>query len=317
MSEQGKELNVLKSMLSFRRPAGSPTERNFISMWIKPLGVEQDSMGNLYKRIGTAPVLWSCHTDTVSKKGGMQGINHIDGYLWTNDKGSNCLGADDTAGVWLCREMIKAQRPGLYVFHRQEECGGCGSQHIADKTPELLNGIEMAVAFDRRGRTSVITHQFGGRCCSDAFGDSLARELDMGHSLDKGGSFTDTANYADLIPECSNLSIGYTNEHSIHEWLDSDYLLELRERMLELDVSKLSVERDPDAIDPADAFRKEDVWELEWQSNTNRYETYHKSYPTMFGIVRDNPDVIADLLEEHGMSVDELANEVLKRGGLV
>jgi len=308
-------------MLTFRRPAGSPTERNFISTWIRPLGVEQDPKGNLYKRIGDAPVLWSCHTDTVSAKGGMQRITYVDDFCWTNEKSSDCLGADDTAGVWLCREMILANRPGLYVFHRAEECGGNGSVYIANHTPELLDGIQMAIAFDRRGDDSIITHQFGGRCCSDSFAISLAAGLGMDHKPDSGGSFTDTANYSEIVPECSNVSVGYYHEHSPKEFLDTGYLIELRDRLLELDTRDLVVARDPKTVE--DLYSKYYGhskhygyidYDRDWRSNV---EVRPKHTPSMYSIIRDCPDEVADVLESYGISVNQLAEDVISRGGVI
>jgi len=41
---------------------------------------------------------------------------------------------------------------------------------------------------------------------------------------DTGGSFTDTANYTDIIPECTNLSTGYYNAHTQSEYQDYAFL---------------------------------------------------------------------------------------------
>ncbi|MHA1286854.1 MAG: hypothetical protein ACTSPB_05560, partial [Candidatus Thorarchaeota archaeon] len=41
---------------------------------------------------------------------------------------------------------------------------------------------------------------------------------------DTGGSFTDTANYTDIIPECTNLSCGYYNAHTQSEYQDYAFL---------------------------------------------------------------------------------------------
>src|SRR5689334_19940192 len=95
------QLQTIVAMLGYKRPAGSKTERAFIREWIRPLGVEQDKAGNLYKRIGDSPVLWSCHTDTVHKDGGGQLVAVKDGIATVASPNSNCLGADDTAGIWL------------------------------------------------------------------------------------------------------------------------------------------------------------------------------------------------------------------------
>jgi hypothetical protein len=300
----------LLAMLAMRRPAWSKTERNFIYRFLKPLGLQEDELGNLYKRIGDAPVLWSSHTDTVHTQGGTQLLRFANGIVSQADKASNCLGADCTAGVWLMVEMIRAKRPGLYIFHRAEEVGGKGSEFIAKHRADILAGIEYAVAFDRRGHTSVITHQWAGRCCSDAFAASLANALGMRHTHDSGGSFTDTANYTDLIGECSNLSVGYMNEHTKRETLDFNYLQELRDALLHLDPSDLVLERKAGEVDPDDY---DDVTLCRDDDQEPRFS----NCGSLQSLVRDHPDEVADWLEEYGINADELETAIFLRGGIV
>lgn len=300
----------LLAMLTFRRPAWSKTERQFIVRFLHPLGLQEDELGNLYKRIGTAPVLWSSHTDTVHTQGGMQLLKVSKGIVAQADKQSNCLGADCTAGVWLMMEMIRAKRPGLYVFHRAEEIGGKGSEFIAKHRADILAGIEYAVAFDRRDKHSIITHQYAGRCCSDAFAASLSNALAMRHVYDGGGSFTDTANYTDLIGECSNLSVGYMNEHTKRETLDFNYLQELRDALLRLDPSELVSERKPGEVDPDD-YDDVTMWHDEDQ------EPRYSYVGSLQSLVRDHPDEVADWLEEYGINSDELETAIFLRGGIV
>lgn len=233
----------LLTMLQYMRPAGSRSERKFINRFIRPLGVTQDAAGNLIKRIGDAPtVLWSSHTDTVHRRGGRQLIAITGDTVTAPD--SDCLGADCTTGVWLMCEMVRLGVPGLYVWHREEEVGGLGSSYIATKTPGLLEGIKYAIAFDRYGKSSVITHQ-GSRCCSDDFAESLIAQLGNNYVIDTGGTFTDTANYTELVGECSNISVGYFNQHRHTESQSIDHALWLLERMACLDVSKLASTRKP------------------------------------------------------------------------
>ncbi len=139
-------------MLRRRRPHRSKTERHFIRQFISPLGVECDKYGNRYKRIGHAPIMYSAHTDSVHRMGGLQRIA-IKGMSFElpSKSESNCLGADNAAGVWMLREMILAKKPGLYVFHRGEECGGLGSRWLSKNRPDLTKHIKAAIAFDRRG----------------------------------------------------------------------------------------------------------------------------------------------------------------------
>lgn len=251
--QKGVDINVLLGILKLRRPDGSKTEEEFVEMLAEWLGddVQHDQFGNLWYQIGENPTtLWSCHTDTVSATGGHQNIT------WDGDKialyqgkPGQSLGADDGAGLWLLLQMIQANKPGLYVFHRAEERGGKGSAYIEKNHPELLNGIQRAVAFDRKGTNSVITHQRVSRCCSQKFAEALATELNsheptFNYKPDDTGTFTDTANYTDLIPECTNISVGYEKEHGPKEMLDVTHLLKLREAVLAIDFDALATERE-------------------------------------------------------------------------
>jgi len=280
----------MREMLKYKRNHGSYSEQLFIDKYLMPLGVEIDRAGNLIKRIGKAPVLWSSHTDTVHNNNGQQKIK-FDGQFF-KAKGSSCLGADDCAGIWIMMEMIKEQKEGLYIFHRGEERGGIGSQYIAAHTPEVLAGIKFAIAFDRKGKSSVITHQFG-RCCSDDFAFSMIKQM-PGYKTDNTGTFTDTANYIDIVPECTNISVGYENQHSSREILDFQHLFKVKEMMLALDTSKLVCQRNPEEVQYAD-----------------EYESYYGSGSNaLTDIVYENPEAIADLLEQYGFTAATLEKEL-------
>lgn len=237
-------------MLQYARPHMSREEGQFVQRFVLPLGAEIDGFGNCIKRIGTAPVMWSCHTDTVDQKGGRRSVRvkKDGGAVSLESKKEDCLGADDAVGVWLMGEMIMAEVPGLYIFHAAEEIGGKGSAWIAKETPNLLKDIKYAIALDRKGYHSVITHQFGRRCCSDEFAAGLAAQLLSGYEPDPTGLFTDTANYKGLIGECTNISVGYHNAHSNKEWLNLTFLAELREVLLRIDISKLPYVRKPGEV---------------------------------------------------------------------
>jgi hypothetical protein len=320
-------------MLSFRRPAKSQSEALFNKQYLDCLpDMSIDAEGNRILRIGGEPgtegfypVLWSSHTDTVHTQPGFQkisyDINKQQAFIsdQTAKAGSNCLGADCTSGVWLMREMIMANVPGLYIFHSAEEVGGIGSQYIADKTPELLRGIQYAIAFDRRGTSSVITHQFT-RCASNAFANALADLLGEEYEPDDGGTFTDTANYTDLIPECTNISVGYHLAHSKNEEQDVGFLLWLRDRMLAIghQIITLPVARDPKAHhDYPSYYRGGGGWwskygsNQQWPAPANPYTSigmghYNEAdYRDMQELVSFYPDTAARLLLEAGISPGE------------
>lgn len=314
------DTRVLVEMLTSRRPAGSKSERRFIRQYIEPLGVTRDAAGNLYKQIGDAPVLWSCHTDTVHKMGGSQLVTLGDSMVWLGKTSlSNCLGADDTAGVWLMHQMILAERPGLYVFHRGEEIGGVGSTHIATRTPGLLAGIECAIALDRMGTTDVITHQMS-RCCSDDFASALAGKLGGKYQADSGGIFTDTANYTDIVGECTNISVGYYKQHTANEYLDLAFITDLRDTLLEIDTRDLPSKRKPGEVDAFDFdYGSYETWGKPYGASATGYgdwRDYRDAYSQsrMSDIVEAFPKAVADILTAYGLTADDLMNELRDRG---
>src|SRR5271166_6305948 len=76
--------------------------------------------------------------------------------------------------------------------------------------------------------------------------DELGR-VGLDYRADATGLFTDTANYMYLIPECTNLSVGYEREHGPTENLDAIHAGWLRGAMLKFDASGLPARRDPSA----------------------------------------------------------------------
>jgi hypothetical protein len=296
------DLETIKAMLSFRRPAGSKTEAEYIARFLEPLGVQTDQFGNRFLTVGEdkPTVLWSSHTDSVHSKTGYQRIEVKGDVIRLPKKSrSNCLGADDAAGNWIMMEMIKAKVPGLYVFHFAEEIGCKGSGGIANQTPEFLAGIQSAIAFDRRGFGSVITHQ-RGRTASDNFARSVAAQLPKRFKPDPTGVLTDTKIYMGIVPECTNLSVGYEREHSSSETLDTGHLFELRDYMVKIDPSKFLIERDPKAKP-----------KLTWASGASSLSRLAPK--SIEDLVWSYPVQVAAFLDEQGVTFDELHKEIQDR----
>lgn len=242
----------LLHMLSYKRPAASATEAEFIEKYVIPCGARADTFGNYWFAVPEADgsaskILWSSHTDTVHKEAGKQTVSYYAGQTWTEK--SNCLGADCGVGVWLMLEMISARVAGTYVFHAEEEIGGNGSAWVAAKGADLLKNFDFAIAFDRKGTNEIITEQWKGRTASDVFAESLASVLDgFGYKPSPLGSFTDTANYAEIIAECTNIGVGYYGQHTKDEWLDVDHAVRLRDALVTADWSGLVKARDPTEV---------------------------------------------------------------------
>lgn len=244
----------LLTMLTYRRPASSHTEEQFIARWIDTAHPDMyaDHFGNRILRTdgGTGKVIIACHTDTVHREAGRQKVevtpNGIARLPVKAMKTSNCLGADDTAGVYAALRMIEAGVKACFIFHRSEEIGGRGSAWLGSRYPEWLETFDVCLSLDRRGTRDIIIEQFGTRTASDLFAWELADALGMQHEP-AIGIFTDSANYSHLIPECSNISVGYQNEHTVLETLDLNYLEEVITRLCLVDWAGLKTSRDIDA----------------------------------------------------------------------
>ncbi len=253
------ELDRLVTMHTYRRPAGSKTERKFTHRYLASLGCRRDAFGNWSRIIGSNPRhVWSSHTDTVHRSGGRQRL-HLDAHGILSAHSGDCLGADDTAGVWLMCELIRRNVPGRYWFHYGEEKGCIGSHALVQSGPDWLVDIDAVIALDRRGDTDVITHQCGARTASDAFAHALASQLNVGSPVfdylpDDGGLYTDSESYADAVAECTNLSIGYSGAHSKTEALNTNHALALLDRLSELDVSALPIVRTAGEVDYLGGF---------------------------------------------------------------
>lgn len=288
-------------MLKYKRPAGSNTEVAFINKFLMPLhGAVKDAFGNVWVTVGESPnLMWSSHTDTVHSKDGFQDLI-VDGPFITADTGrkrekTNCLGADCTSGVWLMVKMIEAKVPGLYIFHREEEVGGNGSKWIAKNKKDELANIQFAIALDRMDYKSVITHQGGVRCCSDAFAEALALALGNNFAPDNTGVFTDTANYTDIIPEGTNISVGYFSQHGPTEsqnWVFLNHLLEI---LSGIDFSGFIPQRDPSE------------YESLWGSIAGGFYSRSNDNPlTIEDFVYQHAYYASEFLYEHGFRVEDL-----------
>ena len=216
-----------------------------------PEGYQEDGLGNYYIQIGeNTSTMFTCHLDTADRE--QTKVKHVfDGNIIRTD-GKSILGADDKAGMTVILYMIKKQVPGLYYFFIGEEVGCIGSRKLADtwtKT-EFSKYIKKVISFDRRGTDSIITHQMFGRCCSDEFGQELADRMNltgnrMKMKLDDTGILTDSAKFVTLVPECTNISVGYQNEHTGKECQDIEFLQRLCNTAVKVDWETLPIKRDP------------------------------------------------------------------------
>lgn len=161
--------------------------------------------GFLYAE-GDVPVLLVAHMDTVHK----QPVLHIcyseDRQMMMSLEG---IGGDDRCGVYMILEIIKQARCHV-LFTEDEEIGCIGARDFAKS--KLCPEVNYAVEIDRRGSNDAVFYQCDNLefnefvCC---FGFEEAR-----------GSFSDISVIAPQLGVAAvNISAGYYNEHSRHEYI--------------------------------------------------------------------------------------------------
>ncbi len=260
------------------------------------LGFKQDTHGNwrkeVYDGLKRPSTCFMAHLDTASSD-----VVNIVRYISKNvcyTDGKSILGADDRAGVAIMLHMVSKGIPGLYYLFVGEECGCIGSMAVA-RDNLLPHQILRAISFDRKGRDDIITHQCSRECCSREFAWALANELNaygLAYEPNKNGLFTDSREFADTIPECTNISVGYYDQHSNKERQDLGFLAWLAEVCCKVDWEGLPTARKPEP----------DVWDVNIGWNRTDDEYY---YGTSYG--KDTyADHLRDCEEDGYNAMDEL-----------
>ena len=236
--------------------------------------LEKDEWGNYFYKIGESRTIFASHLDTACRD--QSKVKHrIDKQQIVTTDGTSILGADDKAGVTILLWLIKNNIPGLYYFFIGEEVGCVGSSSAAP-LGNFRGNYDRIISFDRRGTNSVITYQSSYRCCSDDFANALAKQLNLKtnlfYKIDETGVYTDSAEFVDYIPECTNLSVGYLNEHTTRESQDLYHLNKLALASLGVEWEKLPTKRD--------ASKRESKWDSKFSSK--RDYRPNKSSRTVF-----------------------------------
>jgi hypothetical protein len=245
-----------------------------------PQGYKTDEFGNYYITVGdNFTTMFTCHLDTASRE--VQMINQIQTGNFIHTDGKTILGADDKAGMTVILYMISKSVPGLYYFFIGEEVGCIGSRALSNKFE--WSNITKVVSFDRRGTGSVITEQMYGKCCSDEFAQALCTAfnstgLGLNYSPDDTGIVTDSAQFIDLVPECTNISVGYYHEHTGKEKQDIDHLTKLCRAAVAIDWESLPIVRNPFApVEVIDNITLNSDFDLDFDFELDDVEEWSES----------------------------------------
>lgn len=302
---------------------------------------------------GGITTMFTSHTDTVHSKLGTYELDIQ--YGMASVKGGGVLGADCGSGMYIMFRMIMAGKPGVYVFFAQEEMGRIGSEAYSlaaleellfpskiatiasargdgGKDEGKITSIQRCISFDRKGYDNLITHQMGEPGLSRDFIDYFEQHFPLAYKADDTGSFTDSYTFFGQIPECTNLSVGYFDQHSQKESQDLEFLELLVDACIEFDWESLPTKRDPAEYVPWDNTAwyyggyaagasksvrgynhggygrllspiddDDDPFDLGLTASADR-----PIYKDIYEYVYDNPEIAAEVLEAYGISLRDL-----------
>ena len=238
-----------------------PTQKRLFKMLCKMYaGKTLIRRGSFILVKGTSPVMLVAHLDTVHDELVRQIYKSDNGNILMSPQG---IGGDDRCGVYALVSAydIADQKPWL-LFCCDEEVGGLGAEsfclaHKQKQLPTELNALKFIVEVDRRGSRDAVFYD----CFNPDFEDYISSK---GFIL-AFGSFSDISFIApELGVAAVNLSSGYYNAHTRHEYINRAELEQTIEKVCEMVADASLVDFPPfeymNSFAYEDFFMPEDEW---------------------------------------------------------
>lgn len=208
-----------------------PTQSELFKLICRMYGSEAVSRNGKYILVrGKAPVMLLAHLDTVHKTPVKCICKSQDGNILMSPQG---IGGDDRCGVYAlisAHENSKV-KPWL-LFTCDEEIGGKGADSFAEdfslkRLPKALRSVKMLIEVDRKGKNDAVYYD----CWNKEFEDYITGK---GFETDYG-SFSDISTIAPAMGVAAvNLSSGYYNAHTTHEYINLAELESTIEKVVEI-----------------------------------------------------------------------------------
>ena len=201
------------------------------------------------------------------------------------------IGGDDRCGVYaLVTAYRKSEVKPWLLFTCDEEIGGVGAEkfcehHRKGKLPKELDGLKLLVEIDRKGEKDAVYYE----CGNEEFEEYITSK---GFETEYG-SFSDISVIApELGVAAVNLSSGYYNAHTLHEYINRAHLNATIEKVIEI-VADASAEDFP-KYEYVNAWDDDRCWDIGWGRGSWGGALRRRYTST----VRDVPDDIREEYEE-------------------
>lgn len=179
---------------------------------------------------GSAPVLLVAHLDTVHAEPVQIICKSDNGNILMSPQG---IGGDDRCGVYALAKIHELSEVKPYLlFTCDEEIGGIGAEwfcraHNGKRLPPELDTLKFIIEIDRRGSNDAVFYD----CHNPDFEEYiLSSGFELAH-----GSFSDISFIApELGVAAVNLSSGYYNPHTLHEYINRAELEHTIQRVIQI-----------------------------------------------------------------------------------
>lgn len=210
--------------------------KKFLKLWINQnvpdTVIEHDNTGNLYITRGKAQS-YPCvvaHLDQVQKNHSLdfkaiETDEIIFGYSSKNRRQEG-LGADDKNGIWVALKCLERFDSIKVAFFVGEEIGCVGSSRCV---MSFFEDCRFVLQCDRKHGNDLIVNASWTNLCSEDFLKDTGYEK-FGYKKENG-MLTDVATLKDngLEVSCLNISCGYYEPHTDHEFTIKSELLGCRD----------------------------------------------------------------------------------------
>ena len=209
-----------------------PTQKKLFSYLKKQFHKNTVSVKGKYILVkGTAPIMLVAHLDTVHMNPVKIICKNRDGSVWMSPEG---IGGDDRCGVYGILKVYESVKvkPWL-LFTCDEEIGCVGAGVFADDLarrnylPKDLKKIKCIIEIDRRGSNDAVFYS-----CDNTNFEAYVNGKGFKTAI---GSFSDICYVApELGVAAVNLSSGYYNAHTEHEFIVVPELEWVIEKVIEM-----------------------------------------------------------------------------------
>lgn len=166
--------------------------------------------------VGDIPIALVAHMDTVFKTQPQNIFYDKDKCVMWSPEG---LGADDRAGVFAIIKILQAGLKPTVIFTTDEEIGAVGAEKLVAEVPEPYTELKYIIQLDRRGSNDCVFYD----CDNEIF----TEYVETFGFAENWGSFSDISVICPIWRVAGvNLSIGYQDEHSSCETLNTTHMLQ-------------------------------------------------------------------------------------------